>query len=121
MRVFCHVLWFMCLVVHSTLVQTAHVDVSIDCCIVLNELYRYMAVDDKYKCTSPDTHCASLKLMQMFLNTSATTMHTARHQGSNLVFAMPTGSDLTPLLVYAFFGRSVSPARHVMIRLSRYE
>jgi hypothetical protein len=109
MRAYFNVLC-LCLACSSTFAQKPHFDVSIDCCTVLNELYKYMAVDDKYKCTSPDTRCASLKLMQLFVNTSATTMLAAKQQGSDIVFSLPDGVELASLLVYAFFGRSVSPA-----------
>jgi hypothetical protein len=105
--------WVVLMTVHRAAAQETAVEVVIDCCTVLKALYRYMAVDDKYEpCT--DVGCSSLRLIQLFLNHTATTlaptMHGVQSRGSDLVFRVPTGQGLAPLLVFAFFGRSVSPA-----------
>ena len=97
--------------------QNATVEVVVDCCIVLKALYRYMDVDDKYEeCSAYDASCTSLRLMQLFLNHTGTTLQQSLHapgvqtRGSMLVFHVPVDEKLAPMLVFSFFGRSVSPA-----------
>jgi hypothetical protein len=72
-----------------------------------------MAVDDKFlPCTQGDERCTSLRLVQLFMQHTSTTLNQqqALVRGSDLVFHVPTDVALAPLLVFAFFGRSVSPA-----------
>ncbi len=94
--------------------DNSSVAVAIDCCTLVRTLYRYMSVDDKYiPCTQGDEHCTSLRLIRLFMQHSSTTLdtrHPALVRGSDIIFHMPTDVNLAPLLVFAFFGRSVSPA-----------
>jgi hypothetical protein len=100
---------------HATTTTT-----SMDCCAVLSELYRYMAVveGDRYKCVSPDASCPSLKLIRLFMNYTASTGHgvSVQAQGSNLIVSMPNNA-MERLLVFAFFGRSASPTDSTDVEL----
>jgi hypothetical protein len=100
--------------VQAASTHNSSVEVLVDCCTVVKTLYKYMAVDDQYlPCTTGDVQCPSLRLVQLFMQHTSTTLNPLRPalvRGSDIVFFMPTDSGLTPLLVFAFFGRSVSPA-----------
>lgn len=93
--------------------EASTITASVDCCAVLNELYRYMAVveGDRYKCVSPDARCPSLKLVRLFMNYTASTAPgvSVQAQGPKLSVSMPQ-SSVERLLVFAFFGRSASPS-----------
>jgi len=96
-----------------TYADNSTVAVKVDCCEVVKTLYKYMSVDDKFlPCTQGDQRCVSLRLVQLFIQHTSTTLRgvPVGIQGSDLVFYMPVNADITPLLVFAFFGRSVSPA-----------
>ena len=90
------------------------VAVTIDCCTLVKILYRYMSVDDKYlPCAPMDARCPSLRLIQLFMQHTSTTLNSGNPaivRDSNLVFTVPTDDSLAQMLVFAFFGRSVSPA-----------
>ena len=60
---------------------------SLDCCTVLNQLYTYMKVADSYKCTGLDSSCASVKLIQLFVNHSRSYPHgiDMRAQGAEIL------------------------------------
>lgn len=98
----------------ASVADNSSVAVVIDCCTLVRTLYRYMSVDDKYlPCTQGDEHCTSLRLIRLFMQHSSTTLDSRRPalvRGSDIVFHVPTDVNLAPLLVFAFFGRSVSPA-----------
>jgi hypothetical protein len=100
-----------CAVVQHTL--------TLDCCTVLNQLYTYMKVTDAYKCTSPDTGCASVKLVQQLVNHTKAAMHgSSMHtQGSDIVLSMQSNHNLEDLFVFAFFGRIASPAESTEVDL----
>jgi len=95
----------------STPQPSSSTQLSMDCCHVLNELYTYLAVVDsgRYSCSSPDTQCPSVKLVQLFLNHTRATVPgaTAHAEGGNLIFSVPTGG-LGTLFVFGFFGRCAS-------------
>lgn len=86
---------------------------TMDCCHVLNELYTYLAVVDsgRYSCSPPDTHCPSVKLVQLFMNHTRATVNgaTVHAEGGNLIFSVPT-DGLGKLFVFGFFGRCASRA-----------
>ena len=92
---------------------------TLDCCTVLNQLYAYMKVTDSYKCTSPDTGCVSVKLVQQFINHTKAVVHcSSMHtQGSDIVLSMQSNHDLEDLFVFAFFGRIASPAESTEVDL----
>jgi hypothetical protein len=92
---------------------------TLDCCTVLNKLYAYMKVTDGYKCTGPDTGCASVKLVHQFITyTKAATHGSDMHaQGSDIVLSIPSNRDLEDLFVFSFFGRTASPAESTGVDL----
>ena len=92
---------------------------TLDCCMVLNKLYAYMKVTDGYKCTGPDTGCASVKLMQQFVSHTKTAVHDSgmRTNGSDIVLSIPSNRNLEDLFVFAFFGRAASPAESTEVDL----
>lgn len=92
---------------------------TLDCCTVLNKLYAYMKVTDGYKCTGPDTGCASVKLVQQFVSHTKTAVHDSgmRTNGSDIVLSIPSNRNLEDLFVFAFFGRAASPAESTEVDL----
>jgi hypothetical protein len=129
------VLLCLCLVAAQAFDSThvEHVELVVDCCSVLEQLYTFMEVEDEYKACNP-VHCSSLKLMTLFLNHTSTILQTesvlsgpssaslvlggVRPQGSDLVFSLPTtGKQVAQLMVFTFFGRSVSPAENTNMQL----
>lgn len=98
---------------------SAQQTVSLDCCTVLNHMYTYMKVADSYKCTGQDSGCASVKLIQLFVNHSRSSPHgiDMRAQGAEILVTMPSGSTLEDLLVFAFFGRAAAPSASTEVDL----
>ena len=92
---------------------------SLDCCTVLNQLYTYMKVADSYKCTGLDSSCASVKLVQLFVNHSRSSPHgiDMRAQGAEILVTNPSRSTLRDLLVFAFFGRAAAPSASTEVDL----
>ena len=78
-----------------------------------------MKVTDSYKCTSPDTGCVSVKLVQQFINHTKAVVHcSSMHtQGSDIVLSMQSNHNLEDLFVFAFFGRIASPAESTEVDL----
>ena len=63
-------------------------------------------------CTQGDIHYSSLQLVQLFVQHTSTTLYPlypGQVRGSNIVLYMSTDIELEQMLVFAFFGRSVSP------------
>jgi len=125
------VLLGLCLATAQNLNST-QVELVVDCCSVLQQIYTFMVVEDEYKACQPE-HCSSLKLMALFLHHTNTILQTesvlagspygsslagVRAQGSDLVFSVPTnGMHVARLMVFTFFGRSVSPAENTDMQL----
>jgi hypothetical protein len=103
--------------------NSTQVELVVDCCSVLQQIYTFMVVEDEYKACQPE-HCSSLKLMALFLHHTNTILQTesvlagspsgsslagVRAQGSDLVFSVPMkGMHVARLMVFTFFGRSGS-------------
>ena len=109
----------LCAVLAMCVRAAAQHTLTLDCCTVLNKLYAYMKVTDGYKCTGPDTGCASVKLVQQFITYTKAAAHGSdmHAQGSDIVLSIPSNRDLEDLFVFSFFGRAASPAESTEVDL----
>ena len=76
-----------CLVAAQNLNST-QVELVVDCCSVLQQIYTFMVVEDEYKACQP-VHCSSLKLMALFLNHTNMILQT-----ESVLSGPPSGSSL---------------------------
>jgi hypothetical protein len=76
-----------CLVAAQNLNST-QVELVINCCSVLQQIYTFMVVEDEYKAYHL-VHCSSLKLMALFLNHTNMILQT-----ESVLSGPPSGSSL---------------------------
>jgi len=111
--------WLAALALLACTGARAQQTIALDCCAVLNSLYGYMKVADRYACKSPDSACASVKLVQLFVEHSRAAAQgvNIHAQGAQILVTMPSDDTLRELLVFAFFGRAAAPSASTEVDL----